>query len=349
MQLIARGLTWTMIGCLTAVSYPLCASQTPSAPQAQPSNRRIAPRSSGLVSFLTPQQTLLLAARESAYPISIFGSGGKAELYPETGSGCGHSHSGADLYGDSPISAKNDETLRRLGLCGFNLWAWNQQNQAANKKNKKKKPYSPSATYGSPGHIFWVEPAYKADYLHNFKPLTPREKFNEWAQAAYDPLGFGVVAFEAATLEHTSSDGFCGYGHGAGAYGKCFGSMEADSNISSFVGDFVLPVILHQDPRYFRLGQGSFGRRAWYAISRVFITHSDSGKWVFYSSALSGTVLAAAASNLYYPPQDRGFGASVSRAGIDLGDTAIFNLAAEFWPDIKTRVYHTFRIHRASP
>lgn len=74
----------------------------------------------------------------------------------------------------------------------------------------------------------------------------------------------------------------------------------------------------------------------------VFVTHSDSGRWVFYSSALAGTVLAAAASNLYYPRQDRGFGPSLDRAGIDLGDTALFNVAAEFWPDIKHRLYLIF-------
>jgi hypothetical protein len=71
-------------------------------------------------------------------------------------------------------------------------------------------------------------------------------------------------------------------------------------------------------------------------------THSDSGHWVFYSSALSGTVVAAAASNLYYPVQDRGFAGSLSRAGLDLGDTALFNVAAEFWPDIDHKLHQAF-------
>ncbi|MDE3180181.1 MAG: hypothetical protein KGM47_11060, partial [Acidobacteriota bacterium] len=100
--------------------------------------------------------------------------------------------------------------------------------------------------------------------------------------------------------------------------------------------------IMHQDPRYFRMGQGSFGRRLWYSVTRVFVTHSDSGRWVFDSSALSGTVVAAAASNLYYPVQDRGFGPSLQRAGIDLGNTALYNAAAEFWPDIKVKLQRLF-------
>jgi hypothetical protein len=207
---------------------------------------------------------------------------------------------------------------------------------------KSKKQHSPSATTGSPGHIFWVVPAFKVDYHHGFKPLTAKEKFQEWAQGAYDPLGLGTGAVEAGTLEYSSKDGFCGYGGGFTGYGKCFGSLELDADVSSFIGDFALTVALHQDPRFFRLGRGSFGRRLWYAVSRVFVTYSDSGRTVFYSSALSGTVAAAAISNLYYPPQDVGFGHTMSRIAIDLGNTALYNAAAEFWPDVHRKLQHAF-------
>ena len=215
-----------------------------------------------------------------------------------------------------------------------------QQNPPEDQNEKPQ--HSPTATTGSPGHIFWVVPAFKVDYQHGFKPLTTKEKFHEWAQGAYDPLGLGTGAFEAATLEHSSTDGFCGYGHGWAGYGKCFGSLELDANVSSFIGAFALTSLLHQDPRYFRLGQGSFGKRVWYAVSRVFVTYNDSGRTVFYTSALSGTAIAAGVSNLYYPQQDRGLGHSMSRVAIDLGNTALYNAAAEFWPDIHRKLQRIF-------
>lgn len=213
-------------------------------------------------------------------------------------------------------------------------WVWNHQNSKAGQQNTKS-----SSAEGSPKHIFLVVPAFNVTYMKTFKPMTPREKFQEWLQGTYDPRGLGLYAFESATLEHSSQDGFCGYGSGAANYGKCFGSTELDANISSFFGDFLFPVMMHQDPRYFRLGQGSFGRRIGYAISRVFVTHADSGRTVFFASALSGTVIGGAASNLYYPANDRGFRHTVNRIGLDLGNTALFNVAAEFWPDI-TRKFH---------
>lgn len=216
------------------------------------------------------------------------------------------------------------------------------QPQPTAEKQKNKKQYSSSATSGSPGHIFWVIPAYKVDYEHGFKPLTPKEKFQEWAQGAYDPLGLGAGAVEAGTIEHSSQDGFCGYGHGWAGYGECFGSLELDANVSSFIGDYALAVALHQDPRYFRLGKGPFPTRLWYVVSRVFVTYNDSGHTVFYTSALTGTVAAAAISNLYYPPQDRGFGHTMTRIAIDLGNTALYNGAAEFWPEVHHAIHRIF-------
>ena len=88
-------------------------------------------------------------------------------------------------------------------------------NRAPAEKNRKAKgTYSSSPDEGSPGHIFWIVPAFKVNYAGRFKPLTAKEKFEEWAQNAYDPLGLGIGAVEAATLEYSPSDGFCGYGVG---------------------------------------------------------------------------------------------------------------------------------------
>ena len=260
-------------------------------------------------------------------------------------------HNGPD--GWRPFSGSKSSEI--VGVMRNPLWtqefqrlalgekAQTQQNPPADQEQtQEKKQAGTSATSDSPGHIFWVVPAFKVDYGKGFKPLTTKEKFNQWARGAYDPLGLGAGAVEAATLEYSSTDGFCGYGPGWGGYGKCFGSLELDANVSSFTGDFALAAWWHQDPRYFRLGQGSVGRRLWYAVERVFVTYNDSGHTVFFSSALTGTAVAAGVSNLYYPQKDRGFSHSLSRAALDLGNTALYNAAAEFWPDIHRKLQHIF-------
>jgi hypothetical protein len=193
----------------------------------------------------------------------------------------------------------------------------------------------PNYEAGSPRHIFFIIPAYSVEYLKNVPPLTPGEKFHEWAEGVYDPIALGSRAFEGLT-EYSHVGGFCGYGAGVAGYAKCFGSAQLDADTSSFLGDFLFPTLLHQDPRYFRMGTGySFGTRVFYAVSHVFITRSDAGNPIVDTSALMGSVIAAADSNLYYPKADRGLNLSLGRLGWDLGGTAVFNLEAEFWPDIK--------------
>ena len=66
--------------------------------------------------------------------------------------------------------------------------------------------------HGSTSHIFWVLPAFNVEYGKDTLPLTTREKFDEWARGAYDPIGLSVKVTEAA-LERSGS-GFCGYGEG---------------------------------------------------------------------------------------------------------------------------------------
>ena len=192
---------------------------------------------------------------------------------------------------------------------------------------------------GSPGHIFLIIPAYNVEYLKNVPPMTSHQKLDLFLEDAYDPIGLAASAVEASVLEH-GADGFCGYGHGLKGYGKCYGAALLDANVSGFIGDYMMPSLLHQDPRFFRLGTGSVKGRLFYALSRVFIVRKDSGGWTFASGALSGTVATGALSNLYYPKADRGWGLSLSRMAIDLGGAAIFNTEAEFWPDIERIVLH---------
>lgn len=212
---------------------------------------------------------------------------------------------------------------------------------AAQAQAPAPQPEAPSTLPANPKHIFVVIPSYNVSYRSQVPALTPREKWHEYAEGVYDPIGLAAGAVEAG-LEHSKTDGFCGYGSGLDSFSKCYGSALLDSTDSSFFGDFLFPVWWHQDPRYFRLGEGSWGKRAWYSLTRVVIARTDGGGDTFDSSALSGTALAAGVANLYYPHQDRGWGLTMSRVAWDLGGTAIFNLEAEFWPDVKGALGHIF-------
>jgi len=217
-------------------------------------------------------------------------------------------------------------------------------------KQQAPQPQAPEATHdvtktnanGSPGHIFFVLPAYHVEYLKNVPPLTPQEKWNEVVEETYDPMGLALSAAEVLMLEHKKDGtGFCDYGSEIGGFSKCYGSALLDANISGVLGDYLFPVLLKQDPRYFRLGTGSVFSRTFYALTQgVIVTRDDDGGTSFDSSQLAGTIAAGFISNLYYPKADQGTSLTVSRIEIDLIGTAIGNLEAEYWPDIDHFLFH---------
>src|SRR5262249_6495392 len=100
-----------------------------------------------------------------------------------------------------------------------------------------------------------------------------------------------------------------------------------------------LPSLLHQDPRYFRKGAGSFGRRLFYAVSATVRCKNDNGRWAPNYSNVLGNLAAGGLANLYYPAGDRGFGLTVGRALIVTAEGAIGSAFVEFWPDIAAKFH----------
>jgi hypothetical protein len=167
-------------------------------------------------------------------------------------------------------------------------------------------------------------------------PLTQRQKFQLFYRTAFDPVQFGLAGLQAGISQAT--DSFPRNGQGAAGYGKRYAAAFADQVSSNFFGNFAYPVLLKQDPRYFRLGEGSFKRRFGYALAQEFVGHKDGGRETFNWPTAFGILTAGSISNAYYPSADRGFGLTMSRAGISLVYGSLGGLGSEFWPDIARKL-----------
>ena len=106
--------------------------------------------------------------------------------------------------------------------------------------------------------------------------LTPRGKLAvAWGDAT-DRAIFFQTAFLAGIGQ--ANNGNPSFGQGIEGYAKRFGTTYADFAIENAMTEGVFPTLLHQDPRYFRRREGSGRSRLGYAISRLFITRTDSGR-----------------------------------------------------------------------
>jgi hypothetical protein len=186
--------------------------------------------------------------------------------------------------------------------------------------------------------LLGVVPMFGVTARQNAPPLTPRQKFHLFVKSSIDPFTFVAVGFQAGIGQAT--DEFPAYGQGAAGYGKRYGAALADSVSSNFFANFLYPVLLKEDPRYFRLGEGTTKHRIGYSLSRVLVTRKDSGGRIFNFSNVLGAISTGGVSNAYYPPPDRGFGLTISRAAISLLYGSAGGLLDEFWPDIQRKVFH---------
>ena len=152
--------------------------------------------------------------------------------------------------------------------------------------------------------VLGVFPNFYASYIWNADPLSPRQKFALALRFSADPVFFGTTALIAGA-EQWQHD-FKGYGQGVQGYGKRFGATYADGFGSTLVGQAILPVVFHQDPRYFVKGTGSVPSRAMYAIATsTVICRGDNGRWQLNYSNILGNIGSAALANLYYPASSR--------------------------------------------
>ena len=197
---------------------------------------------------------------------------------------------------------------------------------------------TPSPTQdNSSKRIFGVVPAYNITDARNAPSLTSGQKFGLFVQGTIDPFPIAVYALQAGVSQ--ASGTHREYGQGAAGYGKRFGAALLDGTSARFFGTYAFPSLFHQDPRYFRKGQGSAWSRVGYSVSRGFITRSDSGNTQPNWSNVFGKSAAAGLSNLYYPAADRGANLTLTRVAISLSYQTLGNFAIEFWPEIHSKVF----------
>lgn len=186
--------------------------------------------------------------------------------------------------------------------------------------------------------IFGVLPNYRTvDGTLVFEPLTTAQKFHIAVKDSFDWPGFvlagAFAGFYQLDNQHPS------FGQGVKGYASRYGTSYTDQVAGNMLTEAILPSLLHEDPRYFRLVNGTVKHRIFYAVTRVFVTRTDSGGTRFNTSEILGNGMAGSLGNAYYP-DERSFGDTMDRMWTAIGTDAISDVLKEFWPDIKRHYFH---------
>jgi hypothetical protein len=170
-------------------------------------------------------------------------------------------------------------------------------------------------------------------------PQTPKQKFVIAAKNSFDYSSFMIAAIQSGIS--MASNSYPEFHQGAAGYGRYYYHTLLDTADSNFMVSGLWPVVFRQDNRFYTLGHGNPGKRALYAVTRVIITRTDSGRKTFNASEIVGTGSAAGLSTLYYP-EAYGTWTKVGQRWLTacIIDSVNFSLK-EFWPDINHKIFHT--------
>ncbi len=165
-----------------------------------------------------------------------------------------------------------------------------------------------------------------------YRPLSSHEKFMSFVHHAYSPYTFGGSLYDASWAQMWGDPKE--YDGGMEGFGKRFGASVAGTESRSFFGSFLFPTLLHQDPRYFAMNKGSVKKRAWHALSRVFVTRNDDGDNVFNSSGILAIAFTESLKMAWAPEGQRSGGNLANCVLGSLQGDASYFVLREFTPDM---------------
>jgi len=173
--------------------------------------------------------------------------------------------------------------------------------------------------------------------------LDTGARFHLWARHTADPHTFTSAAWDAALSQLSHDD--ARYGQGSAGYRRRFSAALAGSVTGDFFRTFLYPSLFHQDPRYYRIGQGTARERTAHALMHSLVVRNNSGKLAFNYSEWLGKASSRAMNNLYHPGAPRGFAPAARSVGLSVTNDAAWDLLREFWPEIAHKLRLPFRIH----
>jgi hypothetical protein len=169
------------------------------------------------------------------------------------------------------------------------------------------------------------------------RALTPREKGWLAVRNLLDPFNALTIVVEAGIS--VAADSHSDYGPGFPGFGKYVGVSYTEDLTGEFFNTFLIPSVMHQDPRYHRMPKASYPRRITHAITQVIWTQGDDGRGMLNYANLVGFAIDDEIGNLYVPGRETRASATAQRYLIGIATAPISNFITEFLPDVASHIH----------
>ena len=213
------------------------------------------------------------------------------------------------------------------------------QNAASSSTQSSAPPAAASDEGKQTKRILGVVPNFRAVSANvKLPPDTPRDKFKTALEDSFDYSAIIFAAGQAGVAQ--AQDSYPEFRQGAAGYGRYFWHTFADQTDENLWVEGILPVVLHQDNRYYTRGHGGLLKRAAYSFTRTLVTRDDAGNEQPNYSEILGAGTSSSISALYYP--------GVYKTWTKIGQRWLTNViidgatfeVKEFWPDVNNAIFH---------
>lgn len=168
---------------------------------------------------------------------------------------------------------------------------------------------------------------------YNFKTAT---------RQSFDYSSFVFLGITSLSAEGINSHPVLGKG-ADGFYAYVWRGF-LDKTDGTYLGAWLLPSLLHEDTRYYALGnEHRIIAREFYVVSRQGVARTYGGRQTPNIAGLGGKVLTQIVSRGYYPAGTSSFSVLVTKFGYSAMRDVVFTSIREFYPDIAA---HYIRKHR---
>jgi len=226
-------------------------------------------------------------------------------------------------------------SLRIAAVTTLGVWLASAQDPAGSPAPNPAAP-APTPTPVEDKRIFGVLPNNRTtEESIPFHSISAKQKITIAAKDSFDWPVFPTSAAFAGLYQIENQNP--SFGQGVKGYALRFATAYGDQMIGNIMTEGLVPIVTHEDPRYFRRGQGSILYRTGFALKQIVITRTDSDRSTFNLSEWGGNAAAVAISNAYYP-DTRTASDNAERLLIACGTDAFSNVLKEFWPDVKKKL-----------
>ena len=169
------------------------------------------------------------------------------------------------------------------------------------------------------------------------QPLTSKQKGLLAIRAVTDP--FNLLTIAAFSGISVAADPHSVYGPGFPGWGRLAGYSLAEDVQGEFTGVYVIPSLVHEDPRYHRMPKAKTSRRIEHALIHTIVSQHDDGSLMPNYATIINVPFSAEISNLYVPEIGTNAPDTAKRVLVGYATDPIGPLVAEFLPDFAKRVH----------